>query len=103
MAKLSIDELVSKIKMLPPMDGVVQALLKITEDPDVPAVEVSKILSSDPALASKVLGLVNSPLYGFSNKISTVNQAVAVIGNKPIRNLVLSLSCDLRMFLRARS
>ena len=93
MAKLSIDELVSKIKMLPPMDGVVQALLKITEDPDVPAVEVSKILSSDPALASKVLGLVNSPLYGFSNKISTVNQAVAVIGNKPIRNLVLSLSC----------
>jgi len=92
MAKLSIDELVSKIKMLPPMDVVVQKLLILVQDQEVSASEVSRALSSDPALASKVLALVNSAMYGFSNKISTINQAVAIIGNKSISNLVLSLS-----------
>ena len=92
MAKLSIDELVSRIKMLPPMDVVVQKLLDLVQDPEVSAREVTRALSADPAIASKVLALVNSSMYGFSNKISTVNQAVAIIGNKPISSLVLSLA-----------
>jgi HD-like signal output (HDOD) protein len=43
-------------------------------------------------LEAKVLRLVNSPFYGLSQKISTIQHAIALLGFKMVCNLVLSIS-----------
>jgi len=92
MGLIKTDDLVGKIKTLPPLDLVVQKLLAVVRNDNVSATEVTENLSSDQAIASKVLALVNSSFYGFPSKITTISRAVVILGNKSIQNLALSFA-----------
>lgn len=71
-----------KIKELPPLPSAVLRLVAIMEDQNSSAEDVTRILSSDPALAGKVLKLANSSFYGLSGEVSTISRAV-VLGTEP--------------------
>lgn len=92
MEVIDIEELVGKIKGLPPLNLVIQKLLCVVENDRASAEEVTSILSSDQAIASKVLALVNSSFYGFPSKITTISRAVVILGNKSIQNLALGFA-----------
>ena len=92
MGSIDTEELVCKIKTLPPLNLVVQKLLAVTQKDGASADEVSAILASDQAIASKVLALVNSSFYGFPSKITTISRASVILGNKSIKNLALSFA-----------
>ncbi len=51
--------------------------------------EFAKILRTDGALSAKLLKLANSALYGFRSEISTLNQALTLIGLKEVQSLIL--------------
>lgn len=90
--KSQADQITSKIKSLPPLSVIVQKLLEVIKDDDSSAGDVSKVLSTDQALAAKVLKLVNSSFYGLPRKISTISRAVVILGYSAVRNLALGLS-----------
>jgi HD-like signal output (HDOD) protein len=52
--------------------------------------ELEEIILNDPALTAKILKFGNSPYFGFSGKISTVSNAISLIGHKELRNLVIA-------------
>ena len=54
-AKTNADKIASKIKELPPLPLSVQKLLKVVEDDSSSAKDLTKVLSTDQALAGKVL------------------------------------------------
>lgn len=49
---------------------------------------VAKIVRGDPALTISLLQMVNAPGYGTRNKIKTINQAVAMLGQQEVRKWV---------------
>jgi len=49
-------------------------------------------VSGDPALTTKVLKMVNSPVYGFPGRITSVNQAVILLGLTVVKGLLLGVS-----------
>ena len=53
---------------------------------------IASILKADPALATAILSLVNSPYYGQSGKISDLQRAAIILGNNEILRIALSLS-----------
>ncbi len=57
------DKIIKKIRELPPMPLVMHKLLKVMEDPNSSANDISQVLNSDQAMASKILKLVNSSFY----------------------------------------
>lgn len=77
---------------LPALPNVVMRVLEETEKPSASAVNVEKLIASDQALASKVLRVVNSAYYGLSGQVSTLSQAIVILGMKQVRNLVLSVA-----------
>lgn len=79
------------LRDLPPMPTVVGKVLAETEKPEVNAQEVERLIATDQALAIKVLRVVNSAYYGLSRQISSLNQAIVILGVQQIRNLVLSV------------
>lgn len=85
------DAVLKTIKELPPLPLVVQKLLQVMEDPNSSADDISQVLNSDQAMASKVLKLVNSSFYGLSGKVTTVPRAIVILGLSSIRNLALGL------------
>ena len=60
--------------------------------PDCSLARISELISQDVGLSGKVLKTVNSPLYGLTNKITSINQAVNIMGAKSVINLVNALS-----------
>jgi len=87
---LKIDLLLEEIITLPSVPQTLARITQMLSEPDVSLSEVSKVVSTDPAIALKTLRLVNSALYGLSNKVVSVDHAVAMLGLDVIRNLVLT-------------
>jgi len=85
------DQILKKIKELPPLPLVVQKLLAVMEDDNSSANDISQVLNSDQAMTSRVLKLVNSSFYGLGGKVTTVPRAIVILGVGAMRNLALGL------------
>jgi HD-like signal output (HDOD) protein len=53
---------------------------------------IGQLISQDVGLSGKILKTVNSPLFGLANKITSITQAVNILGVKSVVNLVNALS-----------
>ncbi len=91
-SKVDIVEVVSTVTNIPTLPTVVKRITDLLKMPQTSAEEVGKAITTDQALASKVLKLVNSAFYGFPGKISTITHAVVILGFSTIKNIVLSAS-----------
>ena len=60
------------------------------ENPESSFSEMGQIISGDSALSARLLKIVNSAFYGFSNKIETITHAITIIGTAQLRDLVLA-------------
>lgn len=88
----SLDEIIKDIDNLVSLPSVGARVNKMVEDPTTTATEIGKVISQDPALTARLLRVANSAFYGLSSQVNTVSRAVAVIGSKRVRDLVLATS-----------
>ena len=63
---------------------------QVMPDPDLHS--IAKLISQDPGLSGALLKVVNSPFFGLANTISSIQQAVNLLGSKMVINLVNALS-----------
>lgn len=80
------------LKDLPAMPEVVQRVVEETgrEDPSIPKLE--SLISSDISLTAKTLRIANSAYYGLPRQVTSIGQALMVLGLRQVRNVVLSLA-----------
>jgi putative nucleotidyltransferase with HDIG domain len=83
---------VENIQALPTIPGVLKQILGVIEDPRTSLQEISRFVSNDPALTLKILKMVNSPVYGFPGRISSVSQGVVLLGLNVVKGLLLGIS-----------
>lgn len=62
----------------------------MVENPDCTAPELAKLLSSDSALAARVLKIANSAMFSRQREITTLNQAIMIIGFKALKGIVVA-------------
>lgn len=84
--------LLGKISGLPTPSPVLQRVCAATSDPDSSASHVVEALKQDPALVSRVLRLANSAYMGVPRTVSSLQNAVVLLGQKRVRALVMSAS-----------
>ena len=83
------EKVLQAMRDLPPLPTAVHKLLAVMRDESSSAGDVNRVISSDQALAGKILKLVNSSYYGMSGEISTVTRAVVVLGFSGVRNVAM--------------
>ena len=81
-----------RIRELPALPLVVTRVLKLVSEPNASVQDLNKIISSDVALASKILRLANSAYYGLSRQVSTITEAVVYLGFNMVKAMALSIS-----------
>jgi putative nucleotidyltransferase with HDIG domain len=87
----SFQRLAARVEGLPALPLIAGRLLEAVDDPNTSASDLSTLISSDPALAGRLLKMANSAFYGFPRRIGTVNLAVVVLGFETVRDLSLSV------------
>jgi HD-like signal output (HDOD) protein len=80
------------VKDLPAMTDIVGDFLDAIQDPDWTARSVAAIIARDPAVTACILKVANSAYYSFQRQVNSVENAVAVLGLKTVKNLVLAAS-----------
>lgn len=77
---------------VPTLPHAATRALAIVNDPQCSVKDFSKVIESDPALATSLLKLVNSSFYGGSSKISNLTMAITRLGLRETQNLILGVS-----------
>lgn len=85
-------EVVARIGDLPPMPHVAARAISLVEQPATTATQLGALLASDPALTARVLKIANSAMFARQGKITTINQAVVMIGFKTLRGIIIAAS-----------
>lgn len=65
---------------------------EMVDNPRYSAVDIGKVISQDVGLTTRLLKLANSPFYSRTRRIDTVSRAIAIIGMRELRDLVLATS-----------
>ena len=77
---------------LPTLPQVATRLMNMINNPLTSASDVAFIVGQDLSLSAKVLRLANSAFYGIPRTITSINNAVVILGLKVINTMVLSLT-----------
>jgi len=85
-------ERLSSIDHLPTLPAIAQKALTYLDDPELSMLRLSKIIEEDQSMASRILKVANSPFYSRSGKVSSIREAVLLLGINGIRGLILSMS-----------
>ncbi|MHB8093080.1 MAG: HDOD domain-containing protein [Syntrophales bacterium] len=83
---------IENIVALPTVPGSLKRISQILEKPHVTLDEIGHFISADPALTARVLRMVNSAIYGFPGRISSVSHAVMLLGLNVIKGMLLGIS-----------
>lgn len=70
----------------------IDRLLKVLADENSDATMVAEIVQLNPAVAAKILRVVNSTFAGLRSRITNLQRAVALLGYDNVRGLILGMS-----------
>ncbi len=85
-------ETVIKSDALPTLPNVATKLIALVSKEETTLQTIAELISQDVALTTKILKVSNSAFYNFRQQISSINQAVSILGMNAVRSLVLSFS-----------
>ena len=77
---------------IPMLPDQAQRVLQTVADPDVTIAKLAAVVTKDPVLATRVLGMANSALYGAMAPLRSVSDAVVRLGTRTVRNVVVTVS-----------
>lgn len=81
----------SRIEDLPSIPIVLTEIMAMLDDENLKSKNLAETIERDQMLTTRVLRVANSPYYGFTRKISTIELAIALIGINTIRDIVTGI------------
>lgn len=85
-------ELVNSVKDIHAMPSVIVKALNIMKKPTASMKELGDIVMFDQSLTIKILALVNSAYYGFSQQISSISIALSLLGMVKVKNIIVAVA-----------
>jgi len=86
------EQILADHKELSSLPQTLVEVLRLVRDESSSTSDLGTILGRDPALTAKVLRAANSPFYGAGRDISSIPQAVMILGTRTVTALALSTS-----------
>ncbi len=77
---------------LPTIPVVATKVMQLIESDRATAEEISKVVSTDPAVAARVLKISNSSFYGRQGTIQNLSQAIVLLGFTTLKSIVVTAS-----------
>lgn len=82
----------SRITEISSLPEITTRIVEVVEDPKATAHDMHELVKSDPALAAKILKVVNSAFYGLPSQIASLDRAIIMLGLSAVKNIALAAS-----------
>lgn len=87
----ALRQLVGRMGQLPSLPELFVQVRDLLDDPEHTLGDVGDLIGQDPALAAKVVQIVNSAFFGMATKVTNVGKAVNYLGGRTVRDVVLGV------------
>ena len=87
-----IDSALARVARLATLPEITTRILEVLDNPNATADDLEQLVSSDPILSAKVLKVVNSSFYGMPAEVSSIKQAIVLLGVGGLKNIALAAS-----------
>ncbi len=91
--KIDINDIIDSIDQLPVLPGTSLRLINVLSDINSTIDQIVDAIRHDQNLTVQVLKLCNSAFFGFTRKITSLQQAVTYLGSKQLLQLVFNVHC----------
>ncbi len=86
----NVKEILAKVGNLPPMPAVVQQVMGMMQDPNFSFAKLMETIRLDPGITAHVLRICNSPFYGLRQEVTSLHQAMVLMGSSQLMEILLS-------------
>ena len=90
MNTIAVEEILRKIHNLPSLPTVVMELLASLGQDDVEIHVLANKIAQDQALTAKTLRLANSSFYGMAKQVTSLQEAITILGFRTVRSLAMT-------------
>jgi len=87
-----LQKLLGRISEIGSLPEVTARIVETVENPNSTARDVHDAVRNDPALATKLLKVVNSAFYGLPAQVASLERAILMLGLSAVKNLALAAS-----------
>lgn len=87
-----VELILQQIEALPTLSPIASRLLDLGGPSEADLSEIAKVIESDPSMTARMLGLCRRAHLGLGNRITSVKQAVVLLGLDAVQAAVLSVS-----------
>ncbi|ADE10967.1 HDOD domain-containing protein [Sideroxydans lithotrophicus] len=91
-APIDLRQAVRNLNSLPAMPVIAQKLMALKLDSDEGEREMMLLISQDPMISAKIIGLANSPLLGTTRKIAAVKDAAMLLGLTRVKSVATGIA-----------
>ncbi len=84
-----LKQLIGKGQDLPSLPEIYLRVSEQLEDVTSSVQQIGGTVQNDPAIATRVLKMVNSAYYGMPNEVSSVAQAVSLLGRERLKHILI--------------
>lgn len=83
-------EILKKLEEIPALPPNASSILQKIQDQEIPISDIAKEIQTDPILTSNILKLANSAYFAGPKRISTVKEAVVMLGVNRVYQIIIA-------------
>ena len=102
LASTITSELLASIDQVPPFPLVANKLIELSSRTNVRADVIERLVVQDPVIAAKVISAANSPYFGRSTAVTTVEHAIRTVGLHQVTQIAIAAAAAVVFDTRER-
>ncbi len=87
-----VNNAINSIGEIATLPEITVRIIQIVEDAKATARDLHDVIRNDPALAAKILKVVNSAFYGLPGQVNNVDRAIVLLGLSAVKNIAIAAS-----------
>jgi HD-like signal output (HDOD) protein len=91
-SEVNLKEAIKHLDSLPAMPVIAQKLLALDLDSIEGERSLLKLIEQDPQISAKIIGLANTPLFGASKRVTSVQDAAILLGLTRVKSVTMCIA-----------
>lgn len=87
----ALETLFQRLSELSSLPSIALRIIEAAVDEGTDAEDMRQLIERDPALAARIIRIVNSSFYGMRQEVADLKSAIALLGTKQIRNVAITV------------
>lgn len=87
---VKLQHILKRVQDLPPLPTSAMRVIALTKNPVISVKELETVIGQDLALTAGILRQANSAFYGYARRISSIQDAIVLLGFQAIQGLAMS-------------